>query len=552
VTVDFSPAEQEPLVDDNIKTMPKKKRPLIGIQLPVAESTNKRSSTAFNKNVWIASAQGLLDQGENLDSDERQQLNQFVQDIQKEKDWRWQYEKYIKRHMRLSKRPDNCLNMAQAGLDYVYKNLEVYREENGAPQTIDEAMSTPNPNLTFETGIIQGSLVGKPETRLKIPYKGKHLTTKNAINQVDYWDACGVIEEDTRDVLRDVIQNDRVVNSISNKVFVLLGAISEMGPLQQLLNWGATVVGVDLHLPHIQKKLFDFAKHHPGKLIVPLKPGCASRPQEEWTECAGVNLLTDFPEVAEWLVGIEPEKEMIIGQYCYLDGEMFIKIVASMDAICKSVAERRQTKTGFAMLATPTDCHTVYTWTVAAALGQANGLVTTFLAQFCEESYPDEDKVGEIPFVCGIVSRQGPNYILAKRMQTWRAMLSRQSGIPVSMNVAPTTKTISVVKNKLFAFAMDGCENFEPYENFETPTTKAVMTALMCYDFTTESSSANPQTILEHPLCLLQKTQCHGGMYRTGYKFSSMANPGTVIQICNKIGLFILLGVCFFAWWIYK
>ena len=70
-----------------------------------------------------------------------------------------------------------------------------------------------------------------------------------------------------------------------------------------------------------------------------------------------------------------------------------------------------------------------------------------------------------------VVPQQGPNYILAKRLQHWRAVLSReqgrhaqthtqthasthtQSGSMVSSNIAPSTATASVVSNFSFKLA---------------------------------------------------------------------------------------------------
>ena len=81
-------------------------------------------------------------------------------------------------------------------------------------------------------------------------------------------------------------------------------------------------------------------------------------------------------------------------------------------------------------------------------------------------------------YVCeGITVPQGPNYILSKSkpfvfsfsisfffiltliptgMQQWRCIVARANGHTVSFNVAPSTRTVSVVKNKTFAWAYDG------------------------------------------------------------------------------------------------
>jgi hypothetical protein len=54
----------------------------------------------------------------------------------------------------------------------------------------------------------------------------------------------------------------------------------------------------------------------------------------------------------------------------------------------------------------------------------------------------------------GIVGAQGPNYILSKRMQAWRAMTARAAGQRVSINVAPSTATASVVSVRCLPYQL--------------------------------------------------------------------------------------------------
>jgi len=252
--------------------------------------------------------------------------------------------------------------------------------------------------------------------------------------------------------------------------------------------------------------------------------------------------LYNFPEVADWLVGVYPEREMIIGSFCYLDGELFIKIVSTMDAICTTVAQRRKTPTGLCYYATPTDCHIVTPEAVAASSRQSHSPLASLLSMIlCKPGYNNKNITNGLQFTNSLVSRQGPNYCLAKRLQTYRAIVNRSKGHNVSLNVAPTTKTVSVMKNKMFAFTMQGFTSFSPMYPFETETTKSVMTALLIHDFTNPKSSANASTKVGHPLQLIQKTQVHGGMYRTGLLFDSMGTPAAIVAILQKYGLILLL-----------
>ena len=77
--------------------------------------------------------------------------------------------------------------------------------------------------------------------------------------------------------------------------------------------------------------------------------------------------------------------------------------------------------------------------------------------------------------VDAVVNDQGPNYILAKRLQHWRAIVSKEDGCLVSTNIAPATATASVVSNKLFALAYKGQHHFKPLEVSQQETSNAVM-----------------------------------------------------------------------------
>src|SRR5262249_60393369 len=59
-----------------------------------------------------------------------------------------------------------------------------------------------------------------------------------------------------------------------------------------------------------------------------------------------------------------------------------------------------------------------------------------------------------------LVPQQGPNYALAKRLQRWRAAVAREAGTTVSLNVAPPTRTRSVMKNRTLAAAYAGAHRF--------------------------------------------------------------------------------------------
>merc|ERR1712151_685327 len=128
----------------------------------------------------------------------------------------------------------------------------------------------------------------------------------------------------------------------------------------------------------------------------------------------------------------------------------------------------------------------------------------------------------------GIEPMQGPSYILAKRMQHWRSLVARADGHMVSTNVSPTTATVSVMLKPSIVAAIGGMHIFKPVEVMFQELSMTVMAALLIHDLRNPASAAQPSTKLDHPLCLLQKTSFHGGLWRCPYTMTSIAIPSAI------------------------
>ena len=72
--------------------------------------------------------------------------------------------------------------------------------------------------------------------------------------------------------------------------------------------------------------------------------------------------------------------------------------------------------------------------------------------------------MSRLPLTLFLKNKLGKNR--AKRLQQWRAILARDAGCTVSINIAPATATQSVVHNKSFAAAYGGMRAFKPMEIF--------------------------------------------------------------------------------------
>jgi hypothetical protein len=171
-----------------------------------------------------------------------------------------------------------------------------------------------------------------------------------------------------------------------------------------------------------------------------------------------------------------------------------------------------------AYLATPTDVFAVPGEAVAASVAAyegrsrlskipGRGLRTLSGGRLLRRAYlPDAD-----PGLCdALVVQQGPNYALSKRLHRWRAVVEADDGRPVSMNIAPPTRTRSVVKNRALAAAYAGAHRFG-IEVFEPSTTRVLMATLLVHDL-----YAGPPDV-EHPWQAEAHQACHGGLWRAAF-----------------------------------
>jgi len=476
--------------------------------------------------------------------------NKIAQDVINEKNWRYKYNRYILKHVECSvKTPQHALKSAEAGLDWIHRNFELIRD--GKAQKFNEAMDNPQGN--FFTGFVRGNKPKPAIHELAVPYKGRVLKGEDLINKLKAWSQYGTIEVGAADAIEDVVKHPAWVD-LSDKYFVLLGAGSAMGPYLALMALGANVIALDLDRPNIWKRLISIAENSSGSLTFPLKKPQKDLNKDEIFDNAGCNLITQAPEVYNWLKDVYPDKELMIGCYVYLDGDAHVKVYLACDGILKKMSENRK-NIGIGFLCTPTDAHLITDQARRAALynysswSWRNWLVWPirlfaghrFLVKNALSIIRSQDGKDEFSVVDGLVVNQGPNYALAKRMQHWRAITARARGCLVSTHVAPSTSTASVVHNRQFAWAYDGMPYFVPYEIFSQETSNSVMTAILIHDLCNPKSVAHPTIALRNPLELFKHNSFHGGVWRSAYKVGSIGEVSVLIHFAKVLGPYILL-----------
>ena len=331
------------------------------------------------------------------------------------------------------------------------------------------------------------------------PIEGHHGVVTIAHRMLDRWADDGTAEPSAVNALRLVDQHTEWLD-LRGRTVVVMGAGAEMGPYEALLGWGAHVVAVDLPGVATWQRLIDTARRSPGRLTLPVRRTLGGDPDDSHLAlAAGADVVTEAPEVAEWLMQIDGP--FIVGDYVYAPGAAHVRTSAAVDAIVAALLDRRP-DVGLAYLATPTDAYAVPSDAVAHALkgfekssqivAMARGLAgrRVFRPNYAEMQTMSTGR--RFGLFDGLITQQGPNYALAKRIQQWRALRARESGVWVSINVAPATRTQSVVNSSMLEAAYGGSHRFG-LRVFAPQASRQVMAALLVHDLHNASVGRQPR-----------------------------------------------------------
>jgi hypothetical protein len=402
--------------------------------------------------------------------------------------------------------PDAWLSIADAGLDAVRRTL-VVTAPDGSEKPLDTLAGA---SATRTLGTVEVTGDAEPETELALPYRGRVLRGQELRAQLQEWTGQGVLEPSAADAVREVAAHPEWLR-LDGRTVAVLGAGSEMGPLGALLRWGATVAAVDLPREAVWERVRRTARGGAGRLLVPVDAASL-----EGDGAAGADLLAEVPEVADWLTGLDGL--LVLGNYLYADGGTHVRVAAAADALATRLSAARP-DTSLAFLATPTDAFAVpheavehstraYRERSGAAKLVGRPLRWATRGRLLHRAYPPDADPG---ISDSIVPVQGPNYVLAKRIQRWRAAAARRDGQRVSFHVAPSTRTRSVVKNRALAAAFAGAHRFG-VEIFEPDTANTLMAALLVHDLSTDTPRH------DHPWQDEAYAAVHGGLWRAPYE----------------------------------
>ena len=434
--------------------------------------------------------------------------------VENETNWRRNYVAHFRRAVEAGiGEPPAAHSIAADGLRAIHSEMRY----DDVP--LDAAIDTLPLAQAFHTQTVAGS--EKTDTTLSIPHKGERLSGGALLDQLDAWVAHGVITSSCADAVRTVQANPEWLR-LEGDTVVILGAGAEMGPLRALLRWGADVAAVDLPSAEIQDRIAELAAHGAGRAHFP------ARVLTDAPSSLGANVITELPALAHWLDGFDGR--LVLGNYCYADGSMHVRLSMAGDALGAHMTSQRP-DTALAFLATPTDVFAAPREDVDRANDSYNARsISKVMRQplriasggrLLQRNYPP----GADPGICdSLIPQQGPNYALAKRIQRWRATTARHEGLSVSLNVAPATRTRSVLKNKALAAAYAGAHRFG-VEVFDPATSNTLMAALLVYDL---RAGARDQV---EPWQDEAINAAHGGLWTSAYHPRSALGLAAVLGI---------------------
>lgn len=403
--------------------------------------------------------------------------------------------------------PADAIAIASEGLRSMNEQM-LHRD-----QTLAAFVAT-EPDATEDWSTVDIIGDGEPETELTVPYRGERLSGADLDRQLDEWVTRGIVEPTFADAIREVRDHPEWLR-LEGDTVVILGAGAEMGPYRSLLRWGADVAAVDLPRADIQKKVRDLARSGAGRVRLP------SGGRE-----TGADLLHSLPDLNQWIEGLDGR--LVLGTYCYADGATHVRLSMAADAVAARLTAKRP-DTALAYLATPTDVFAVPAETVARSNASYDSGRRYLRApvrmvsggRLLHRNYPPHTDIG----VCdSLVPQQGPNYALAKRVQRWRATAARSEGTTVSLNVAPATRTASVIKNRALAAAYAGAHRFG-VEVFEPATSNVLMAAMLVHDLRSDRAP------LADPWREEAYAAAHGGLWTAAY------HPRSALGLAAVLGL---------------
>lgn len=383
-----------------------------------------------------------------------------------------------------------------------------------------------------------------PAAQLEVPYRGELLHGTRLLDQLHRWVDAGVLEPAFASTLQVAIEDPEVLR-LAGRPLIVLGGAAALGPTAPFARWGVPIAAVDLPTSTAQDRIASYAKAGAARVLTP---------RLDTRGCAGLSLDAEPGLIAGWLdrvlddLDIPAASAPVIAAAFYADGATHVALTAAHIALSERLRARLP-DTALAYLATPTDAFLAPADAVAQArarwqdrrwntptrrLLRRASADRLFRPAYAESALDEHDTAWGV--VDTLVPAQGPNYALAKRAQRWHAMVAAADGATVSANVAPSSWTTSVTKNKALAAAFRAAHRFG-VEVFDADTSATLMAAKLAADLAETDTRGTPLHLAHpaaaHPEALFSRDAAHGGLWRQPFE------PRSALTVAGLEGLAI-------------
>ena len=501
------------------------------------------------------------------------------------KKWRFGYqEHFVKVCQAMARDKATMLKVARAGLQSAHTTFRFHRAAGGVGAAKDtdtelsfrEAMRQGTFTGSFSTGACGGGKNTNPDWQpdtIAVPYNGKEYRGDALLKLVAQWCDEGQAEPSFGASVEEVVNNSKTWLDLRGKVFVLIGATSEMGPTDALLRCGATIIALarpaSKRDPEKWTRLIARADLSPGTMLYPETGG---EP--------GADALTQTPEIINWLCDLFKSHALCKGKVphiysgIYLDGGKFVRASLAMEAIISELTKRLPTPSLPALLYidTPTSAHVIEPDTYEAQIRlrtQAPCLLRTGAALGAFKPAPVH-ATGTYVVADFLAAEQGPNYAIAKLLQKFRAVWSRhgeellfQDGEGsgrrakqlVSMTTGPAAKTDSVMHSPQMAMVMSNLDGSCPPNVAHNPeTVQALMPLILIRDLFSVRALGNPANGKDGgnlgAMSFVAENSWHGGVWRSPYALKDVGisiylRVYTVRYVLPLLGVMMVAAVWF-------
>jgi hypothetical protein len=496
----------------------------------INEETGAFDTTQTNKQVWKRTVDAALSDFTEDQTVLKPKIDAFKVRLMNCENWALEYRSILEDFTAIMAAASNeqCLDMAQAGLDALH-GMMLFRIDHQTIVPAKDIFMLSGSFAKLETVTLLGTKA--PDIDFQFPLVNpQNLEDENelygvdACAQVDAWYKYGVLETSASVLAKTTLISNNITSTLHNKVFVLLGCTSEMGPAKSLLQIpGVTVIGVARGGRRLDD-MIDFVRFHSPDDTTFMYPK------------NGADLIHQGPQITQWILDhTDPKQQIILCPLASMDGEASVRVTVAQDLIVQRIL-RQRSNTVLSQYISPA---TVLVLPPAAATNAERRFNdrpkwekwagTLSMGKWLQPSLPkSETSNNDYCILNGLVGVQGPDYALAKTMQMWRCMLAmyREDHI-VSAPFAPTTRTRSMMENSQVAAALEGMHQFEPLLAFDVGPASSLLAAILVSHI--QMLNRPLPDMEENPFTLFWDGAVHGGVWTCPYSLDSISTINWVL-----------------------